>query len=159
MSKNADEQQAPVLLWIPPHRFRPRGVVEVLLASLLVIVLFFVACDGGGPKDRYLGVYEVEVNEERFFIALDNETQVEQAEARLADSVEAVIHGTLVRGDGGFNEPYGWHLDPVTVTFPDMAMEVCDGRPQSEVEDHLEYWFESVGYYCPWGARVLRRVE
>src|SRR5690606_29443628 len=100
-----------------------------------------------------------EVNGERFFLALENMNQVEQAEERLTTGVEGVIHGSLVRNDGGFNEPYGWHLDPHGAAFPDMAMEVCDGRPFSEVERNLEYWFERVGYYCPWGARVVRRVE
>jgi hypothetical protein len=27
------------------------------------------------------------------------------------------------------------------------------------VEDDLEYWLESVGRFCPWGAKVVERPE
>lgn len=25
----------------------------------------------------------------------------------------------------------------------------------SFVESHLDYWLRTVGYYCPWGARLI----
>jgi hypothetical protein len=33
---------------------------------------------------------------------------------------------------------------------------LCDGRP-SFIEDDLAYWFDSVGRFCPWGAKVVRQ--
>ena len=149
-----------VLLWIPPHRFYPRGIAELLLAALLFVLLFFVACDhDGNDGASYAGVFEVEVTgQERFFIALNDEAQVDLAMQRMEEGTIGVIHGTVVRGDGGFNDPYAWHLDPATVTFPDMAMEVCDGRPQF-IQDDLDYWVDTVRYYCPWGAQIVRRVD
>ena len=60
----------------------------------------------------------------------------------------------LYAGDGGFNSPWSWHLDPATIEVPDLAIEVCDGRP-SMVEADLPYWLSSVKAFCPWGARVV----
>lgn len=158
--KIPEQNQTEVLLWIPPHRFYPRGFAELLLVALLFVVLFFVGCDSGkNSEPRHAGVFEVEVTgEERFYIALATEEQVELATQRMNDETIGVIHGVVLRGHGGFNEPYLWHLEPASVTFPDLAMELCDGRPEF-VEEDLDYWVDTIGYYCPWGAQIVRRVE
>lgn len=59
--------------------------------------------------------------------------------------------GPLLPGDGGFNAPWSWHLDPDRVDMTEAAIEVCDGTP-SYVEAHRPD-FEAVGY-CPWAGRV-----
>lgn len=107
---------------------------------------------------RFAAVYEVEVTGERFRLALQTPAQIAAAEAMLRGERESVIHGALARGDGGFNPPYRWHLRPETVTFPDVAMEVCSGRPRSDVEADVDLWADQLQVYCPWGARVLGRV-
>jgi hypothetical protein len=60
--------------------------------------------------------------------------------------------GPLRRGDGGFNRPWSWHLDPDRVRMAEAAIEVCDGVP-SYVEAHLDEFLD-LGY-CPWSARVV----
>lgn len=128
---------------------------------LLFAVALLAGCDSPDGSDSAL--YEVEVDSadgsERFRLALSTAEQVDLAEGALTSGREGVIHGTVLRGDGGFNTPYTWHLAPESITFPDLAMEVCDGRPQSDVERDIDYWVDTVGVYCPWGARVLRRIE
>lgn len=104
-------------------------------------------------------VFEIEVAEqETFRIALQDADLIEAAEQIMAAGRVGVIHGTLARSDGGFNAPYSWHIAPETVTFPDVAMEVCSGRPLSDVEADLDYWIDHLGVYCPWDARILRRL-
>jgi hypothetical protein len=58
----------------------------------------------------------------------------------------------LARGDGGFNIPWPWHLEPDSVRMAEVSIELCDGRP-SLIEEDLEYWIETVGSYCP-GVRT-----
>lgn len=155
-----DPEQGEVLLWIPPYRPRPRGVTELLLVSLLLVALVVMACDterADGPT--YLAVYEVEVaNQETFYVAVATKAQMATADARLASQQSGIVHGSVVRGDGGFNDDYDWHLAPESITFPDLTMEVCDGRPASDVQADIPYWADTIGYYCPWGARFVRRV-
>ncbi len=102
-------------------------------------------------------VYRVQVNNETFRLALKSDAQIAQAEAMLKSGGPHNIHGFLVRGDGGFNTPYSWHLEPSTVTFPDVSIEACDGRPKSDVEADTAYWFGTLHVYCPWGARIVAR--
>ncbi|MFQ5871053.1 MAG: hypothetical protein ACE5IB_02685, partial [Candidatus Geothermarchaeales archaeon] len=61
----------------------------------------------------------------------------------------------LVRGDGGFNSPWSWHLDPDTVSMTEFSVEVCSGRP-SDVESDMDYWVDTVGSFCPWSAEIVK---
>lgn len=127
-------------------------------AAALALAVIMTACDDPAAADPE-HVYEVDVAGERFRLALETDAQVEFAEEMLETGRENNISGTLKRGNGGFNTGYSWHLDPRSVTFPDLTMEVCDGRPRSEVESDTAYWFGSVKVYCPWGAKVVSRVR
>jgi hypothetical protein len=102
--------------------------------------------------------YTIEVSGEEFVVEVTSQAQVDDMEARLASGVESVINGEIASGDGGYNQPWSWHLVPATVETPDLAVEVCDGRP-SMVEEDLEYWLGTVGRFCPWGAVVIARGE
>ena len=127
---------------------------------LCVAALCLAGCDTSAPPSA---LYQVEVatgdGPERFRLALATDAQVAAADTALAAGRVGVVHGTLARGDGGFNDGYAWHLVPESVTFPDLAIEVCDGRPRSDVEADVDYWVDTVGAYCPWGARLVARVE
>jgi hypothetical protein len=126
--------------------------------AVAAAVLLVAACDN--PAEIEQTVYEVEVaGGERFRISLTTAAQIERAEALLASGAENNVHGTLRRGAGGFNAPYSWHLDPVTVSFPDLTMEICDGRPQSDVQQDIDYWVDTVKFYCPWGATIVARMN
>jgi hypothetical protein len=37
----------------------------------------------------------------------------------------------------------------------EVTIELCDGRP-SMVEENLDYWVDTVRFFCPWGARLLK---
>ena len=76
----------------------------------------------------------------------------------MANGRVGVVAGNLLRGDGGFNAPWSWHMDPTTVTFPDAATEVCDGCP-SFVETSVRNAVpgSSLGSYCPWSAQLIAR--
>jgi hypothetical protein len=96
--------------------------------------------------------FVVDVVGEKFIVrASDPETIRLAEENRLGRNNRFPI-GTLRAGNGGFNAPWSWHLDPETVRFVEVAIELCDGRP-SYVETHQADY----PTYCPWGARVTGR--
>jgi hypothetical protein len=64
------------------------------------------------------------------------------------------VSGRLVIGNGGFNSPWSWHLDPDYVTMAEFSIELCDGTP-SEVEHNLPYWLFQVETFCPWSSKVI----
>jgi hypothetical protein len=120
-------------------------------------LMALLACgDSSGPGPVTAGTtFVIEVSGEQFRVEVSNATAIAALRQRMASGTAGVVMGRLSSGNGGFNTPWGWHLDPATVGAPDVATEVCDGRP-SDVQSNISYWMGSVGSYCPWGARVIR---
>jgi hypothetical protein len=92
---------------------------------------------------------------EQFTVYAINTTTIQQLIDNYYNKHNSIVTGLLAIGDGGFNSPWSWHLDPDTVEMVEVAMELCDGRP-SDIENDLEYWIYSVKRYCPWSTKVIK---
>lgn len=58
--------------------------------------------------------------------------------------------GRVVRDDPGVNEPWSWHIDPESLEFAEITIEVCDGLPS-----HVEEGVITSPDYCPWSAEIV----
>lgn len=133
---------------------------RILSAFLLTATVGLAACDEGDDTitiPEPTAEYRVQVIDETFVVRATTQEAIDGLDARLASGEEGVIIGELAAGDGGFNDPWSWHLETGTVGTPDVATEVCDGRP-SMVEEDLDYWLNTVERYCPWSAVVVERL-
>jgi hypothetical protein len=107
------------------------------------------ACSTSTPSPTTAD-FVIDVSGERFVVRVsDPETIVAFREA-MARRRPGFPVGPLRRGDGGFNAPWRWHLDPARTRLAEAAIEVCDGRP-SYVNAHLDDY----ATYCPWSARIV----
>jgi hypothetical protein len=56
--------------------------------------------------------------------------------------------------DGQDCDPqWTWHPPPMSPSFADATIELCDGLP-SHIEMDKPYWLDTVGQFCPWSAMV-----
>jgi hypothetical protein len=70
------------------------------------------------------------------------------------------VHGRIVKRPVPHNPGWSYHLDPATISFFEMAIEVCDANMQY-VEDHLDEAdgaFLPGAHWCPWDSRVIAEV-
>ena len=99
--------------------------------------------------------FTVDVEGERFVVQATDKQAIQQLTDNYNGKNNMHVTGKLVRGDGGFNSPWSWHLVPESVGMAEISIEVCDGRP-SYVEENLDEWLNTVGEsYCPWGSKVV----
>lgn len=94
---------------------------------------------------------------EHFFAATSDPSVIAAARAELAlplDQRMLHMHGDIEAGDGGVNAPWSWHFVDGSWTLAEISAEVCDGWP-SYIEENLDEWLKSPGYFCPWSSRVL----
>jgi hypothetical protein len=120
---------------------------------LAVAIVVLAGCADDGPDGAAPGaaVATIQVVDETFKVELITPELIEHAEQLLAgESVAGIPLGTVVRDDPGVNAPWSWHIDPATLEFADMTIEVCDGLP-SFVEDGTV----TSDQYCPWSAEVI----
>ena len=101
------------------------------------------------PATGVIVTFEVEGEEYR--ILLTDPADIEIAEKLLAgEEAPSIPNGLIVRGETGVNEGWSWSIDPESVEFADMTIEVCDGLPS-----HVEDGTLAGDRYCPWGAEVV----
>jgi len=119
------------------------------VASIGLGALLAIAGCGTGPGDPS-AEFVVAVGSETFVLRTTHPETMALFRDALAGRRSGFPIGPLRRGDGGFNAPWSWHLDPAATRFTEAAIEVCDGTP-SYVEAHQA----DFPTYCPWGARIV----
>jgi hypothetical protein len=89
--------------------------------------------------------------DEEYRILLTDPADIAVAQQLLAgEEAPRIPNGVVVRGDdGGVNTGYSWHIDPGSLEFADMTIEICDGLP-SDVERGM-----ISDRFCPWSAEVI----
>jgi hypothetical protein len=92
-----------------------------------------------------------QVVDETYKIELTTPELQEHAQQLLdGEDVASIPNGVVVRDDPGVNAPWSWHIDPATLEFADLTVEVCDGLP-SYVEEEIV----TSDRYCPWSAEIV----
>ena len=125
-------------------------------AGLACGIALLAGCDGSPTTgDDGREAFLVEVLGEHFYVRATDPEAVAALNARVKSGEVSVVLGQVVRGDGGFNAPWGWHLDPASVEVADAAMELCDGRP-SMVQKDVGKWIAEARVFCPWSAKVVK---
>jgi hypothetical protein len=127
---------------------RSEGLRSMLAVGLAGLSL--AGCSPNTDPSTAGAMFVVDVAGERFVLSLSDPETVSLARANLAGRNHRFPIGPLRSGDGGFNQPWSWHLDPAETRMTEAAIEVCDGRP-SYVEAHRG----DFATYCPWGARII----
>jgi hypothetical protein len=134
-----------------------RGIAPALLLAGLGSIVQCGAPDAPGRADAIFQVRACRGSSrapdgEVFRILLRDSGAIAQARALIGSGNRRIVAGSLAQGNGGFNAPWSWHLDPDTVRFPEVAIELCDGCP-SDVETSGGSWGN--GAFCPWSSEII----
>jgi len=144
------------------------------ILPLLFWAVFAVACnDGVGGSDnsqRYTRIVIFgmvgDSTSAQNFVTVTNDIDLADlagAELQLPFSERTLFPiGPIDRGDGNHNfhsaeQPdykWNWHFIPEDWTLTDASIPLCDGNAVV-VEQAIGYWVDTVGQFCPSGARVV----
>jgi hypothetical protein len=126
--------------------------------SLLVVIgltLGLMACsDSNGPAEAERFTFRETLTPDAIHVEITDDAAKAEAASLLQSGEARWVLGTPVRGDGGFNTGYGWHLDPATISFAEVTIEACQ-TAASAVDDDLDYWI-GFGQVCVWGVVEAR---
>jgi len=138
---------------------------EILLTLSCVVLL--IACDESSDAPPQQGVIfhfqmEGDVSGLQDFRAI-TEDPVIIAEARAELQLpmgerRLFIIGDIDRGNGDHNLDWNWHFLPSQWALVEVAIELCDGNAVLVSQD-VDYWLDTVGQFCPWGARVSEEIS
>lgn len=98
-----------------------------------------------------------------FIIELTDDSKIQKARDILSgkEKDRIHVHGRIMKRTQPYNPKFSFSLDPSTIDFFEMAIEVCDADMRY-VEDHLD---EACGaflpgcHWCPWNSELTREVN
>ena len=97
-----------------------------------------------------------QVIDETYSIFITNKETIEQVFAvQRGESRATIPSGRIVSGSVPYNQPWSWHIDSEEVGMAEFTIELCDGKP-SQVEANLDYWVDTVRFFCPWSAKIVK---
>jgi hypothetical protein len=124
---------------------------RVLAFALTTILasLGMTACDDSPTAPSEGAIVTFNVVNETFRVHLTTDEQIRAAELALGSGPAKIPTGRIVTGED-VNEGYNWHL--VDVTFAEVTIELCDGKPSDVQRAGVSF---GGGRFCPWSARVV----
>ena len=98
-----------------------------------------------------------------FVFELRSSLKIAEARQILQDptSLKAHVQGTIIASPAAYNPGWSFHLNPDSIGFFEMQIEVCDANV-TYVEEHLDEIGGSTlprNFWCPWSSRLTREVE
>ena len=100
---------------------------------------------------------------EQFTFKLTDPPRIAEARKILADKTDLrrSVEGTIIKQRAAYNPRWLFYLDPPTIAFFEMAIEVCDANV-TYVEEHLDEVGGSTlprSFWCPWSSRLTAEVN
>lgn len=97
-----------------------------------------------------------------FVFELLDETKIVEARAILANpsTLKNHVQGRIIPKPAPYNRGWSFHLDPATISFFEMQIEVCDANA-TYVEEHLDEIGGSTlpnHFWCPWSSKLSREA-
>ena len=93
------------------------------------------------------------VANETFRVRLSGSEQIAAAHAAQGGGPARIPNGRIAPGMD-VNTGWSWHVEDVT--FAEVTIEVCDGRPSDVERQGIAF---GNGRFCPWTAMIVRIEE
>jgi hypothetical protein len=129
---------------------------------LLAITAFLSACQSAGNSGTAYFKVAGATEADTFVIALSDSATIAEARAMMnGEAPSKHVTGLVVAKAAPYNKPWSFHLDPASISFAEMSIEVCDAAT-SYVQEHLAEVggaFLPSRRWCPWSSRVIEEVK
>lgn len=139
---------------------------------LAIVILTLASCKKEKSDDTVqYQYYEVgftshtaDWRDSAFIVRTSNQQLIQQIEAQLSLPVvgRKLVFGTLLAGSGGYNKnashEFKWHFKEDDWQLADVTIEICDGRPYTDVDVDFSYWLNSVKRFGSWGSYIKRKL-
>ena len=121
------------------------------LSAAAFCTAFAVACGDNTPTSPSpAAVATFAVGGETFRVALTSADQVAAARAAQHGGAARIPVGRIAPGTQA-NTGWSWHLEDLT--FAEVTIELCDGRPSDVEQAGVQF---GGGRFCPWTATIVR---
>lgn len=98
-----------------------------------------------------------------FIIQLDEPDKIAHVRRIISGMETALVHpqGTVIQQKAPYNPRWDFHLEPTSIKFFQMSIEVCDAN-MNYIEAHLDEVggaFLPKSHWCPWNSKFTRELS
>lgn len=115
----------------------------------VILAMVCAGCEDSPAAPSPVATVTFAVADERFRVSLTTEAQIAAARAAQAGGPMRIPSGRIVTGTE-VNAGWSWHLEDVS--FAEVTIELCDGRPSDVQRGGVSF---GGGRYCPWSATIV----
>lgn len=138
--------------------------------TIIVSFLLLMIEIAGHTQDYRYFQFKTECGHENwqdtsFIAAASEQALIDTVRANLSRPANKrqFISGPIDYGHGGHNHNnthwFSWHFVPDQWELVDLATEVCDGCPYTNVDSDTAYWIGKLGRFCPWSGIPVKEVS
>ncbi len=125
------------------------------------VAAFAASCMIAAAADN-AAYFEVTATGGSFVIRLTDPARIQEARNIVAGTQtdRVSVSGIIVKAPAAYNPEWNFHLDPNSIEFFSMAIEVCDGA-LTYVDEHREEVGGALlpnNRWCPWSSRVQSEI-
>lgn len=139
-----------------------RRLISVFLVLVVSLMLVVSPASAASDTEAYFAL-ETRPNEKPFTIKLTDPEKIQKARDILSGKETDTTHvfGRIIKRPADYNSSWSYQLDPSTISFFNVAIEVCDSTTEY-TEDHLD---EVCGAFlpgcmwCPWSSKLVKEVS
>jgi len=123
-------------------------------AAVALVALLAGGCGDDTPTGPSTdAIVTFAVANETFRVRLSGSEQIAAAHAAQGGGPARIPNGRIAPGMD-VNTGWSWHVEDVT--FAEVTIEVCDGRPSDVERQGIAF---GNGRFCPWTAMIVRIEE
>lgn len=135
--------------------------VLTVLAVVAMLTMGFNSPSSAATPARF--VFEYPPSPGQFVVELTDESKIQKARDILSGKEKDATHilGRIIKRPADYNPNWSYQLDPNSISFFQMAIEVCDASIQY-TEDHLDEAggaFLPGAFWCPWNSRLVKEIS
>jgi hypothetical protein len=127
---------------------------HLIMLGVASFALGLVGCSDASAPEGERFIFRESLTSDVIRIDVSDPTGLGEAENLLRSGEARWVLGTPRHGNGGFNSPWTWHLDPASISFAEITIEACQTRAEA-IADDLDYWI-GFGQVCLWGVVAAR---
>jgi hypothetical protein len=139
-----------------------RRLISVFLVLAVSLILVISPASAATDTEAYFD-FQTYGHEKPFTIKLTDPNKIQQARDILSGKETDRTHvmGRIKKTPADYNSNWDYQLDPDTISFFNLAIEVCDASTPY-VNDHLD---EACGaflpgcFWCPWNSKLVKEVS
>jgi hypothetical protein len=134
-----------------------------VLAVVAMLAMGFISPSYAATDTASYFAFDTPYDRQTFTIKLTDPNKIQKARDILSGKETNEIHvmGRIKKSQASYNPSWDYELDPSTIGFFSMAIEVCDASI-AYVNDHLDEAggaFLPGSYWCPWSSRLVKEIS